>query len=91
MPIVRLVIDQVWLAKAVRLQDLPERGELIALQDGTRVIVTRVAPSPSGLVEAEVRARLVADQAATLSLRKPRRWAFLETHPVENRPVRPEP
>lgn len=74
MPIVRLVIDQVWIAKTVRLPDLPQRGELIALHDGTRVTVTTIAPSHGGLVDAEVRARLVAQPDGVTETRKRRRW-----------------
>ncbi len=56
--LVRLVIDERSIIRRVRLPDLPLRGELIELADGTRVIVDRIVRGSAGGDEVEVRAKL---------------------------------
>jgi len=55
-PLVRLVIQDQPISRTIRLCDLPHRGELIQLGDGTRVVVETVETCPDG-DEADVEAR----------------------------------
>jgi hypothetical protein len=62
-PIVRIIIDQ-HDTRTVRLPEVPTRGEMVELGDGTRVIVSDTELSTHGIVAATVRATLAQPPVA---------------------------